>query len=255
MFPSDLTNWLLVFIRVSAMLALFPVFSARNIPVQVRLAIGALVAFLVSSSLPPLSLAHLSFSALLGMLVLELIIGLLLGLITNLLFSSLEVAGTVIASEMGLNMAATLNPLSGKQVDTPGVLLYYLATILFLSLDLHHWLLIAFQRTYALLPVGGAHLRTLLLDDMVGFTSRLFVLAIQMAAPVIAVSFLVTLVFAVLSRAIPQMNVFSESFAFRTLVALGVLGLTLDLVAEHIINYLRHLPEDFLHVAQVLGAA
>jgi flagellar biosynthetic protein FliR len=69
-----------------------------------------------------------------------------------------------------------------------------------------------------------------------------------------AVSFIVTLVFSVLGRAVPQMNVFFESFTVRTLAGLSVFGLTLQLMSEHISNYLRRLPEDMLNVAQMLGA-
>jgi flagellar biosynthetic protein FliR len=69
-----------------------------------------------------------------------------------------------------------------------------------------------------------------------------------------AVSFIISLVFSVLGRAVPQMNVFSESFSVRPLVGLSVFGLTLDLMSEHIVNYLRRLPEDMLQVAQLLGA-
>src|SRR5262249_55719318 len=153
---------------------------------------------LIAGSLPSVSISGMSFLNLIGILTIELAVGLLLGFLINLLFSSVDVAGTIVASEMGLNAAATFNPVSGKQIDTPGVLLYYLAAVLFLSLDLHHWLLIGFQRSYALLPVGGAHLKSALLSDMLGLSGRLFVVALQMAAPVIAVCFLVTIVLAVL---------------------------------------------------------
>jgi flagellar biosynthesis protein FliR len=73
-----------------------------------------------------------------------------------------------------------------------------------------------------------------------------------LAAPLLAVSFIISLVFAVLGRAVPQMNVFTESFAVRPLVGLSVFGMVLDLMAEHIMNYLHHLPEDMLRVCQLL---
>ena len=74
-----------------------------------------------------------------------------------------------------------------------------------------------------------------------------------MAAPMIAISFLITLIFSVLSRAVPQMNVFAENFAVRSLAGLVVFGLTLNLMAQHILNYARRLPEDVLRIAQLLG--
>ncbi len=63
------------------------------------------------------------------------------------------------------------------------------------------------------------------------------------------------LVFTVLGRAVPQMNVFSESFAVRIVAGMLVFALTLELAAQHIINYLKLLPEDMLRVAQSMGAA
>ena len=82
---------------------------------------------------------------------------------------------------------------------------------------------------------------------------QLFLIGLLIAAPVIAVSFLVNVVFSILGRAVPQINIFIESFAFRILTGLAVFGLTLQLMSQHIVNYLRRLPEDLMRVAQLLG--
>jgi len=250
---SELTVWLLVFLRMSALLAVFPVFSGRNFPVQLRLALGVLVAALIVPGLPAINLVQLSLGKVVGLMIGEVLVGLLLGFISRMLFFALDLAGGIITQEMGLNMASSLNPLSETHTEVPGMILYYLAAVLFLSLDFHHWLLAGLQRSYTLLPIGGAHLRAALLPEVVGRTSQVFGVALQMAAPFIAVSFLITLVFAVLGRAVPQMNVFTESFAVRTLAGLAVFGLTLNLTAQHMMNHLRRLPEDVLRVAQLLG--
>jgi flagellar biosynthesis protein FliR len=60
-------------------------------------------------------------------------------------------------------------------------------------------------------------------------------------------------VFAVLSRAVPQMNVFILSFSFRILGGLAVFGFTLQLTAQYVLNYLHRLPDDLLNLAQLLG--
>lgn len=253
--PFDLTIWTLVFLRASAMLTIFPLFSLQNFPVQLRVALGAMVAFLVSPMLAPPVLTQAGFFSVLGMLVMEVLFGLLLGFVSRLVFHILEFAGNLISSELGLNMASTLNPFTRSRSDIPGTVLYYLGALLFLVLDLHHALLLAFQKAYAFLPVGGVHLQQALFSNIVGSTGQLFTLGLLMAAPVIAVSFLVNLVFSVLGRAVPQMNVFSESFSFRILAGLMVFGLSINLMAQHISNYLRRLPDDFLRVAQLLGNA
>jgi flagellar biosynthetic protein FliR len=134
-----------------------------------------------------------------------------------------------------------------------GTIFVFLSTVVLLTLNLHHWLLLAFERTYAVLPVGGAHLNNALFETIVKQTSHVFVLALQISAPIIAVSFVITLVFSVLSRAVPQMNVFMEIFAFRIVGGLIVLGFTLQLTAQYVVNYLNRLPDDLLSVAQMLG--
>jgi len=121
------------------------------------------------------------------------------------------------------------------------------------TLDLHHWVLAGFQQTYSVLPIGGAHLNGALFEVVIKHTSRIFVVALQISAPIIAVSFVVTLVFSVLSRAVSQMNVFSESFSFRIAGGLIVFGFTLQLTAQHVLNYLRRLPEDLIRTGQILA--
>jgi flagellar biosynthetic protein FliR len=75
-----------------------------------------------------------------------------------------------------------------------------------------------------------------------------------MAAPVMAGSFIVTLVFSVLGRIVPQMSAFLESFSVRAIGGLVVFGLSLDIMAQHLLNYLTRLPDDILRVAQFLAA-
>jgi flagellar biosynthesis protein FliR len=250
----DLTTSLLVFVRVSALMAVFPLFTGANFPVRLRLALAAMTTLLIAPSLAAIPLANASFPRLISLILIEAGVGLLLGFVSRMVFYAVEGAGNLVSTEMGLNMATTLNPLSQARTEVAGMLLYYLSAMIFLSLDMHHWLLVSIQRTYALLPVSGAQLHSALFDDMVSRTSQLFLVTVLMAAPMIATSFLLNLIMAVLSRAVPQMNVFTESFAFRALAGLTVFGLTLNLMAQHILNYLRRLPEDVLRVAQLLGA-
>ena len=249
----ELTNGLMVFLRVSAMLAVFPVFSAQNFPVQLRLALGALMALLVGATLPAPVLAQ-DLWGLAGQMTMEIAIGLMLGFASRMVFFALEIAGAILGVEIGLALPAGINAISDTTMTVPGTLLYYLAVMLWLTLDMHHWMLAGFQRTFSFLPVGGAHVSQAFLADIVGRTSGIFVIALQLAAPLMAVSFIISLIFSVLGRAVPQMNVFNECFAVRPLVGLSVFGLTLDLMSEHIVNYLRRLPEDMLRVAQLLGA-
>lgn len=253
MATADLTAWFLVFVRAGAVLLMFPAFAGRNVPVQVRVALAALLAFLITPVLPPAAAHYPTLTSLILALLKEAGAGLLLGFVCRLIFFVFEFAGAVITQEMGLNMAGTLNPLSEARADAPGLLLYYLAVLLFFATDLHHWMLAGFQTSYQWLPLGGAHLSETLQRHVLAVSSRMFVAGLQMAAPMMAVGFLVTLIFAVLGRAVPQMNVFAESFSVRTLAGLAAFGLSLNLLAQHVLNCLRRLPEDMMTLARILG--
>jgi flagellar biosynthetic protein FliR len=248
---NELTNWLMVFLRASAMLSVFPIFSARNFPVQLRLALGALLSALISANLPPTALSSDTLGVV-GQMAMEVGVGLLFGFCSKMIFFTLEIAASIIGVEIGISMPAGLVPVMDESSSAPGAILYYLAAMLWLGMDMHHWMLIGFQRTYDFLPIGTAHLSNLLLTDFLARTSQMFVIALQLAAPLMAVSFIVLLVFTALGRAVPQMNVFQESLALRPLIGLGVFGLCLQLTSQHIINYLRRLPEDLLRVAQLM---
>ncbi len=249
----DLFNWLLVFLRASAMLAVFPLFAFAVVPRPVRIGLGAMMAFLVAPLIPVLPTTGLDVWAAIGLMALEIGFGLLLGFVSRMFFYALEIAGTLIAMEIGLSMPGGINPFTNTSTTEVATILQNLGVMLFLTLNLHHGLLIAFQRSYLFLPIGGGRLNEALLLDLIGRTNHLFWFALQMSAPVLAVSFMVTLIFAVLSRAVPQMNVFLENFTVRLLAGLTVFGLTCQLMGEHIANYIGRLPEDVLRVAQLMG--
>ena len=249
----DLFNWMLVFLRASAMFAVFPLFAFGHVPKPVRVALGAMTAFLVAPLIPTQSTVGLDLWGGLGLMILEIGFGLCLGFVSRMFLYALEIAGTLIAMEIGLSMPGALNPFTNTTTTELGTILQNLGVMLFLTLNLHHGLLIAFQRSYQFLPVGGGHLREALVLDMLARTNQLFWFAVQMSAPVLAVSFMVTLIFSVLSRAVPQMNVFLENFTVRLLAGLSVFGLTCHLMGEHIANYIGRLPEDVLRVAQLMG--
>ena len=251
----DYYNWLFVFLRISAFLLALPFFTMANFPVMLRVALGALAGLLLAPMLPPFAANQLDFFSLVGAMFQEVCVGLLLGFLSRLIFLTVELAGVIIGTEMGLNMAAILDPVSGQSEQVPSTILSYLAALVMLTLNLHHWMLLGFERTYAVLPIGSAHLNAALFEVFVARTSEVFLVALQISAPVLAVSFVVTVVFALLGRAVPQMNVFGESFGFRIVVGLIVFGFTLPIAAQYVQNYLNRLPDDLLAVAQMLGGA
>lgn len=252
--PHDLlAAWMLTFLRCSGLFSVFPMFSARSVPARLRTAIAFVMALLLAPQVPAPARLPESIWGLVGLMGLEVGTGLLLGFVTRLVFFGLEVAGGIIGNEMGLSLPMSIDAAGGGQSSASGAVLYYFGIVLWLGLDLHHWLLAAFQRSYEVLPIGGAVLTESALIEVLNRCTQLFGIALQIAAPILAVSFIISLMFSVLGRAVPQMNVFSESFAIRILAGLSVFGITCQLMGQHIANYLSRVPQDLLLVARLLA--
>lgn len=248
----DLQSWMHAMARASGFILLLPIFSSVGVPVVVRIALSAVLAMLAMPAIQAAPPSHGWFGNA-GTMMIETLAGMALGFTAKVTFGAFELAGQIVTSELGLNMSSVVNPLSTSPTQAPGMMIFILGSTLMFALDLHHWLIAAFVKSYTVLPIGGAHLNPALLTHVVKVTGQIFVLGIQMAAPIMAVSFVVIMVFSLLGRAVPQMNVFSESFAFRIMAGLFVFSATLPLMAQHIANALRRLPDDVMRVAQWLG--
>jgi flagellar biosynthetic protein FliR len=240
--------WMMAFIRAGGVMTMIPVFSGRNVPMPVRIALAALLAFIGLQSIrgitpPPADVLTLVLAS-----AHELIIGLLMGFGVRLMFFALEMAGQIISSEMGLSVSAQIDPVSQTSTTAVGVALTLFGTLLFLISGAHHAVFLAFSRSFALMPPGIASFNRGVGEVFVQSTGSIFLLAVQMAAPMMAVNVIVTLTFAVLSKAAPGLNAFSESFPVRIAAGIAMLSIGLGLTAQLVLSGLRSAPELMLRL-------
>lgn len=246
-------TWLLVFMRAGAFLMIFPIFSGPNVPVRLRVAMAAFLSLMVAPGLgAPIDASTLSLVQLVLLIFKEITLGLFLSFICRILFYAVQLAGHFISTDIGLQTSTLITP-DGVPVDVPAAVLNLLTLMLFLSLDVHHILINAFQQTYLVLPIGAGGLSDALFQDLTLRVGRTFLIAVQIAAPLMAVGFLLGVVLMMLGRAVPQMNIFFESFTIKLLAGLIVFGFSLNLMAQRISDHLRKLPQDMLEVGQLLG--
>ena len=245
---SFLFLWMMAFVRAGGLLAMVPVFSGRNLPVPLRIAIAAFLGSVglqaaTGIAIPPTDVTGLILAA-----AHELIIGLLMGLGVRLMFFALEMAGQIISTEMGLVVSAQIDPVSQNNSTPVGVALTLFGTLLFLLSGAHHAVFAAFARSFALMPPGVIGFQRSAGEVFVQSTGSIFLLAVQMAAPLMAINFVVTLTFAILSKAAPGVNAFAESFPVRIATGLTLLALALGLTAQLVLSGLQQAPELMLRL-------
>jgi flagellar biosynthetic protein FliR len=229
--PALAAAYILVFARVGTMLMLLPGLGELNVPVRMRLGVALLLAAVL---LPLHQSAYLldlkSFGPLVAMLGDELFIGAVLGLSVRLIMSSLQVAGSVIAQQMGLGFVTAVDPTLGQQGVVVGNFLAMMAVTLIFATDLHHLVIAALNDSYALFSPGEVPL----LGDVAALTTRTvargFRIGIQLSAPFLVFGLLFNLGLGVLSRLMPQMQVFFVGLPLSILLGLLILLLVLGAI-------------------------
>jgi flagellar biosynthetic protein FliR len=243
-----LYSGMMVFIRAGGLLALLPVFSGQSVPVQIRLAVALLLAYLAGAQVHLIGAVPVDMIQFITAAVREMFIGLLMGFSIRLIFHAIEFAGQVMSTEIGLTVSSQIDPISHNNSSPVGTALFYLGSLLFLISGCHHAVFLAFLRSFEIAPIGALALHRDTAEIFVVATGNIFLVALQMAAPLMAVNFIVTFAFVILGKAAPSINVFSESFSVRVLTGIILLGLTLGLTAQAVLNALHGSPELMLRV-------
>lgn len=227
--PGAATAFVLTLARVSGLVLIAPVYSARVIPAPLRTGLVLLLA----AVLQPVARAHMPAGAALtpAVFIGETVVGLVVGLGAALIVAAAEAAGELLSIQIGLSGAALLDPLSLQQSTALGQFLQLFAMTLLLAGNGHLVMLDALAGTMQRLPVGGALNLPAGAQETVALGAQLFVLGFKFASPVIAVVMVANVALAVLSRAAPQLNILQMAFPVQIGFGLAALTFSIPIIA------------------------
>ncbi|HEY9899726.1 MAG TPA: flagellar biosynthetic protein FliR [Pantanalinema sp.] len=242
--PGGLEVALLVLVRISALFVIAPVFGNQVLPMRFRVGLAVLVTLLIlpialSGPRPALDGAN-ALALAVGR---ELAVGLLIGFVAMTFFYAVQFAGHLLGLQMGFGMSMMFDPTTRSQTSEIAVLLLQLATVCFLALNAHHWLLAAVWRSFETVPLATFTPNGVLLDRVIAEVSGIFDTALTIMLPITGIILVIELALAILNRVIPQMNVFSISMGVKVLLGLGTLAATLPLIGgtfDLLVDRLNH---------------
>ena len=219
--PALAATFMLVFARIGTMMMLLPGLGELSVPVRMRLTVAlVLAAVLLPLHRDAYQLDLRSYGPVLVMLGEELFIGAVLGMTARLTISALQVAGSVIAQQLGLGFVTAVDPTQGQQGVIVGNFLTMLGVTLIFATDLHHLVIAALNDSYVLFRPGEVPL----IGDAAALTVRTigsaFKVGIQLSAPFLVFGLLFNLGLGVLSRLMPQMQVFFVGMPLSILAGL-----------------------------------
>jgi flagellar biosynthetic protein FliR len=226
--PREVILFALVLSRVAGMFSALPVFGGKRLPLRIKV---FTVVAITLTCFPILSLTPPDMPndiLTLGVLALrEVMVGVTLSFITQILFSAVEYSGQIIGMQMGFTISSIIDPTSGNQTQIMSVMQTLLATLMFLSMNVHHMFIRSIVESFRIIPLGVWHLNGEIITFLTRATADIFVLGVRLAAPVMVALLLTSVTLGIMARAFPQMNVFMISFPLNIGIGFIVLGLTL----------------------------
>ena len=228
--PKEVIFFALVLSRVAGIFSAIPVFGGRTIPLHVKVVIIMMITLVCFPALSITAPAIPTDVFTLALLVLrEVMVGVTLGFITRIIFSAVEFSGQIIGMQMGFTISSIIDPSQGTQTQIMSVMQTLLATLLFLSMNIHHLFIRTIVDSFRIIPLGAWQLNAEIIAFLVKGTSEIFILGLRLAAPVMIALLLVSVTLGIMARAFPQMNIFMVSMPLNIGIGFIVLGLSLTI--------------------------
>lgn len=248
---NNIILFMAIITRLSGLFGSAPLFSTYPIPMQGKVWLAALIAFILF----PIVQYNTNFTTPTNVPVLtiilfkEYLIGYTIGFCANIIFSGIEFGVNMFAIQMGLSVSQALNPVSGGTSPVITRAYTYLASMIFIILGAHQWLFAALYNSFKTMPVGYTFVFSpAMVDQIIHFSSELFSISLSIALPIFGVLFITDVLLGFTSKMMPQMNIFMVSMPLKI-----YLGLLLSLIfMRPMAEYMGVLIERFLtQIAQI----
>lgn len=240
--------FLLVMVRTSGIFIFSPFFSSQNIPSIMKIGLTLSISLLISLTLP--STYDFTETILLIVLVKELMIGIIIGYISYAFLSAFYVMGQIVDMKIGFGMANVIDPQNRVQVPLMGNFYYIISFLLLLSINGHHTIITALVDSYTFLPIDKFQYTSEVLDLLVNTLIKSFEIGFKLSTPIVAIIFLTDVILGIISKTIPQMNVFVVGMPLKVMIGLFIILISMpiffnaaqgifDIITNDIYNFIK----------------
>ncbi len=222
-------RFMLIFFRFGGIIVFAPFFNHRSFPMLVRISLTLFLSLIVfpivtdQNFVSPTSI-YSFFLAIFR----ELMIGFVIGFCAQLLFTSIQFSGELISLQVGLSAATLLDPGQNEQITAIAQLYNFFGLVIFVGVGGHHLLVRSMVETFDIIPLDGFRLTAGIVSNVSTLFGQIFTIGFQISAPVFVASFLATVAMALITRAIPQINVFVIMPPFQIILGFTMIALSLN---------------------------
>ena len=251
---QQLQPFFFIFLRVIAIVMTVPMMDSRNVPILFKagLAIALSMILYQQLDLSPFALNPNLIVFSIGVIS-EVLLGIIIGMVVKLVFAGIQLAGQLVGFQMGFSIANVMDPASSSQVPIIAQFNYIIAILIFLTLNAHHWFIRAMVESFQIIPPLQFFFTPDLMPLLIAIGGNMFVIAIKVGAPLIAVLLFTSVAMALMARTVPQMNIFIVAMPLKIVVGIFFIGITLPFLISFFHQTFATLGEDLVRILKIIG--
>jgi flagellar biosynthesis protein FliR len=221
----------LVLARIGPLFVLAPLFSSKLVPARVRGIVAVALAIGISPVVSKGTTLPLGADALTWLILKEALVGFGFAFAIGALFAAVSAAGSLLDTSIGFSYGSLVDPITGTQSTVLAQLYGLVGTMVFIVIGGDGWIVRGMARTYDLVGLQQAPDLGRLVGAMDATFAGILTSALEVAGPVMLALILTDAAFGVVSRVVPQLNVFAVGFPAKVVVGLLLVGATMPFVA------------------------
>ena len=233
---AEINAWIVAFFfplaRILALVTTAPPFNNQGLNTQARLILGLTIAFAIAPALPPTAAIDPASGPGLLLFALQILIGLTMGFAMRLVFSAIDLAGTMISNQMGLGFATAYDPQSAAQTAVISEFLGMLALLVFLAINGHLMVIATLGESFALLPISADIVADASWLNIANAGGVIFSSGVLLSLPVVVALLIANIALGVLGRVAPQLNLMAIGFPITIVLGFSALIVSLSYLAS-----------------------
>lgn len=235
---NEFKVFILILIRVSIVLFMFPVFSSPVVPALVKTGLAFIITLMLYPLVPMNPALFPENNVAFAVLVIgEFIVGMVMAYTVDIFFGAVQLAGQIVGFQMGFSMINVIDPQSGANISMMSQIGYLVVILLFILLGGHHAIILVLVDSFRIVNMGDFYLKAGMIVQLKAMVTGMFVLGIKMAAPAMAALIFTNAAFGICAKFVPQMNVMIVAFPLQIFIGLISFGFTLQIVGIFARNF------------------
>jgi flagellar biosynthesis protein FliR len=227
-FILNLNVFFLVFVRVTGLFVVAPIFGRKNMPSYYKIGFSFFIALIMMNTISVTGLENVTTIWEYGPLVLkEFLVGVTLGYVGYIVFTGIYIAGQIIDMKIGFGVVNVVDPQSNIQVPITANFYTTITMLIFLVSRGHYLLIRALSESYSMVSIGEASFSSLLMEDILRLFGSVFSIGFKIAIPIVAAVFVADIGLGIIAKTVPQLNIFVVGMPLKIAMGFAIIFITI----------------------------